>query len=104
MDIQMVYDASQCGLNAAVWVPAFGLPTINSTLQSIDLSTLLGDLDLGEMFLNFALDVKIRPYAGVNLSCFTSLSNTAPDITPPVRWELWGWCLMDFKPSPYNAI
>jgi hypothetical protein len=49
------------------------------------------------MFLNFALDIKIRPYAGTDLSYFPTLTNT-------VHWEHWERCLMGFKPSLYNAI
>lgn len=58
-DIQMVYDASQSGLNDVVWAPSFGLPTVDSTLWGIDTKSWLGDMDLGEMFLNFLLDAPL---------------------------------------------
>ena len=64
----MVYNASKSGLNDVVWVPSFGLPTVDSTLRGIDSATSLGDLDLGEMFLNFPVDNKICPYVGLDLS------------------------------------
>jgi hypothetical protein len=55
-DIRMVYDASKSGLNDVVWVPSFGLPTVDSSMRGIDSTSSLGDLDLGEMFLNFPVD------------------------------------------------
>jgi hypothetical protein len=46
-DIRMVYNASKSGLNDVVWVPSFGLPTMDSTLRGIDSMTRsLGDLNL----------------------------------------------------------
>eukprot|EP00957_Ditylum_brightwellii_P047278 3591614-Ditylum_brightwellii.AAC.1 len=66
-DIQIVYDASKCGLNAAVWSPNFGLPTVDLVRWTIDPGSWMGDIDVGEMFLNFPLDVNIRPYVGVEI-------------------------------------
>ena len=31
-DIRMVYDGTKCGLNGAVWVPSFFLPTMETHL------------------------------------------------------------------------
>ena len=67
-DIRMVYDATKCGLNAALWTPNFFLPTIDSILRNADGNTWFGDIDLGEMFLNYWLDEELRPYAGVDVS------------------------------------
>ena len=69
-DIRMVYDATKSGLNDVVWVPSFGLPTVNSTLRGIEFSTYLGDIDLGEMFLNFPLNAPLQLYVGIDLSAF----------------------------------
>ena len=66
-DIRIVYDATACGLNAALWAPNFALPTIDSVLQNADSSTWFSDIDLGEMFLNYFLDEDLRSYAGVDL-------------------------------------
>ena len=100
----MVYDASKSGLNDVVWVPSFRLPTVDSTLRGIDSMTSLGDLDLGEMFLNFPVDHKIRPYVGLDLSGYPFKGETSwAMMSGGVSWERWERCLMGFKPSPYNA-
>ena len=58
-DIRMVYDANKCGLNKALWTPNFFLPTIDSILRNADDHTWFGDIDLGEMFLNYWLDEEL---------------------------------------------
>ena len=67
-DIRLVYDATKCGLNAALWTPNFFLPTSDSILCNADDETWFGDIDLGEMFLNCWLDEELCPYAGVDVS------------------------------------
>jgi hypothetical protein len=67
-DIRMVYDASKCRLNEAVWAPNFFMSSPESLYNSLESSTWMGDIDLGEFFLNFPLDLAIRPYAGVDLT------------------------------------
>ena len=52
------------------------------------------------MFLNFPLDETIKPYCGVNLTCFADDLNF-PSSSPRLRWNrTW----MGFRPSPYLAI
>jgi hypothetical protein len=63
----------------------------------------MSDIDLGEMFLNFPLDAKLRPYAGIDLSAFPVQGRQDTQERPGVCWERWERCLMGFKPSPYNA-
>ena len=98
-DIRMVYNATSSGLNDAVWAPWFALPTVESHLRAVDAGTYMGDCDLGEMFLNFMLDVNIVPYAGVDLS------NIFPEELPSDGTrqliERWIRLLMGFRPSPY---
>ena len=89
-DIRIVYDATACGLNAALWAPNFALPTIDSVLQNADSSTWFSDIDLGEMFLNYFLDEELRSYAGVDLR---EMGGNKKE-----RWER---TLMGFRPSPY---
>ena len=67
-DIKMVYDATRSGLNQAVWVPWFPMPTVLSPLRAV-VATFMSDCDVGEMFFNFMLEPKLRPYAGVDLTC-----------------------------------
>jgi len=50
-DVRMVFDATKCELNAALWTPNFFLATIESVMMNADAETWMGDLDLGEMFL-----------------------------------------------------
>ena len=91
-DIRMVYDATKCGLNSALWSPNFGLPTIDSVLRNADESTWFGDIDLGEMFLNYFLDEDLRSFAGLDLK---------EEFEDIVRYERWERALMGLRPSPY---
>jgi hypothetical protein len=94
----MVYDASiTSGLNDAVWVPRFVLPTINTHLRSVGPPTYMGDIDVGEMFLNFILTEELRCLAGVDLTLFVEHEGEG------VLWERWGRALMGFTGSPYQA-
>ena len=93
-DIRIVYDASKCGLNDALWCPNFFLPTIDSVLRNASADTWFGDIDLGEMFLNFQLDEKILPWVGVDVSELEGLP-------PQSIIERWERTLMGLRPSPY---
>ena len=55
----MVYNATSSGLNDAVWAPWFSLPTVESHVRVVDEGTYMADNDLGEIFLNFMVDVDI---------------------------------------------
>ena len=67
-DVRMVSDATQCGLNMVVSPPNFFMPTIDCSLRSVEISTWSGDIDLGEMFLNYILNQDITSHAGVDKS------------------------------------
>ncbi len=90
-DIRMVYDATACGLNEALWSPNFFLPTIDSILRNADGSTWFGDIDLGDMFLNYFLDEAIRPWAGVDVRVIEGAQGN----------ERWERCLMGLRSSPF---
>lgn len=96
-DVRLVYDASRSGLNRALWAPNFGLPTVESHLRGVTFGSWMGDIDLGEMFLNFCLDESLHEYCGVDLGPYlnTKLTRT--------RWERWVRCMMGLKASPYLA-
>jgi hypothetical protein len=63
----MVYDASKSGLNKALWVPSFPLPMAETLSDLLEEDSWMADVDMGEMFLNFPLDVNIREFCGVDL-------------------------------------
>eukprot|EP00957_Ditylum_brightwellii_P045994 3489095-Ditylum_brightwellii.AAC.1 len=67
-DIRMVYDATACGLNDALWAPTFWMPTILNILDAATETSWFGDVDAGEMFLNYPLDIGMRAFAGVDAS------------------------------------
>jgi len=66
-DVRMVYDATRSNLNASLWAPNFGLPMVDSLLRGVNEGTWMGDLDIGEMFLNFCLHPKLQKLCGVDL-------------------------------------
>ena len=95
-DIRLVYDGTKSGLNAAVWAPNFFMPSPDSALMWVDSLFWFADLDLGEMFLNYFMDERIREYSGVDLTGLLGKEGT--------DWRRWGRTFMGFSPSPYNAV
>ena len=103
-DIRVVYDATKSGLNDALWSPSFFLPTVESILRNAGMETYFADIDLGEMFLNYWLDMKVRPYAGVDVSELKDLFDDGGGTTTIRRIVMrWARCLMGLKSSPYNC-
>ncbi len=101
-DIRMVYDSTKSGLNASLWAPWFPLPTIEMHLRSIVPGLYIGDIDIGDMFLNFMLHKSIQPagWCGLN-SIYSEELDTS---NCQVIWGSWGRCAMGFKPPPYQTI
>jgi hypothetical protein len=97
-DIRLVYDLTACGLNEALWAPNFWMPTIMNVLDCASSDSWFGDVDAGEMFLNYMLDLNIRPYAGVDISWLDSVGKTVR------KWERWTRMAMGMTPSPYVTI
>ena len=75
------------------------LPTVDTILRNVTDRSWFGDLDLGEMFLNYPLHRDIQPYAGVDV---TEVVNEHAATTKRTL-ERWNRMLMGFKPSPYIA-
>jgi hypothetical protein len=96
-DIRMVYDATRSGLNEALWATNFGLPTVETHLRGFDFGSWMGDIDLGEMFLHFCLDIHLHEFCGVDLTPYLDGPNRT-------RWEWWVRCLMGSKVLPYLTI
>ena len=106
-DIRMVYDATKCGLNDAVWAPNFGLPTVDSSLRAVEITTWSGDIDLGEMFLNYMIDENLRPFMGIDVTeCLNDDDDKGHKMKARGKrvWYRWDRCMMGFKPCPYNSI
>jgi hypothetical protein len=99
-DIRLVYDGSVSGLNCAIWVPRFFLPTIRTHLRAVDEGTFMADVDIGEMFLNFILHQELQGLAGVDLTHFFP-SEEGKD---PKVWETWQRAAMDLRSSPYQTV
>ena len=109
-DIRMVYDATKCGLNEQIWAPNFMLPTIDMTLRHVTETGWFGDIDLGEMFLNFPLDSDLRAYVGIDATELRELLKSL-DIVPEELlgtkgriFLRWVRCLMGLRCSPFNAV
>jgi hypothetical protein len=92
-DIRLVYDMSASGLNAVLWVPGFWLPSIYNVMDSCTHLSWFGDVDIGEMFLNFPLDLSIRAYCGVDLTWIKDSDQTV--------WECWQRMAMGLRSSPW---
>jgi hypothetical protein len=100
-DVRMVYDGTASGFNDSIWVPNFGLPTIDTLIRGTGPTTWMVDLDIGDMFLNFMLHWEARPFVGIDIS------KIFPErLSPGARclWLQWYRCAMGLKSSPYQAI
>ena len=84
-DIHIVYNATACGLNEALWAPNFALPTIDSVLRNSSQNSWFSDIDLGDMFLNYFLDKDLREFAGVSIHEIGGK-----------KWKRWEKTLMGF--------
>lgn len=98
-DWRVVYHAGANGLNECVWAPSFWLPNMATMLRMLDTDSLMEDRDMGEMFLNFPLHWKVRPFTGIDVG---PLSLDPDEFSK--RWYWWTRMLMGFRPSPYCAI
>jgi len=98
-DIRVVYDGTKSGLTDSVWAPNFFMPSIDSLLLYCSANTWYSDLDLGEMFLNYFMDPKLRPFCGVDVSNFVAGSGKSTR-----KWLQWNRIFMGFRSSPYYAV
>jgi hypothetical protein len=58
----------------------------------------MGDLDMGEQFLNFPMHPKLQQFCGIDLHPLL-----APN-SKKTMWFRWTRCMMGLRPSPYYAI
>jgi hypothetical protein len=94
-DWRIVFHAGTNHLNNCVWAPLFCLPTVSLLLRIVDEETLMLDMDVGEMFLNFQLHANTIKFA-------SPLNFTPEECLHCLMW--WTCNLMGFRPSPYNSI
>ena len=97
-DIRMVYDASVSGLNDSLWVPSFVLPGVDSLTDSMGPGSWMGDLDMGEEFLNFPLHPQLQQYCGIDVRPYLGQNRQK------TMWWRWARCMMGLKPSPYFCV
>jgi hypothetical protein len=65
----------------------------------------MGDLDVGECFLNFILHPTLRPYAGVDFTLFFPTAGSMGPKGASTAWETWlRASTMGLKSSPYQAV
>ena len=103
----MVFDGTSSGLNETLWSPNFFLPSAKSAAMVLTFATWMSDMDFGEMFHNFNLDPRIRPYSGVNvekLGMTISRPNGEETGKGKVSTLRWTRLFMGTRPSPYNAV
>ena len=72
-------------------------------LRAVDENTFMGDMDIGEMFLNFILHQSMQALCGVDLTEFFGKSDPESG-RKQVLWEKWVRCAMGLKSSPYQAV
>lgn len=90
-DVCRVYDGTSSGFNRWVWAPSFGLPTVETMLRSVENRSWLGDIDVGEQFLNFPLDPIAQLFCGVDLTPYFLEEVNDKDDKKYV-WERWTRC------------
>jgi hypothetical protein len=94
----MVYDGSASGLNDAMWVPRFPLPTIQTHLRAVEEGTYMADLDIGKMFLNFVLHEELRELCGLDIRLYADDANLSK------LWGGWERAVKGLKFSPYQSV
>ena len=106
-DVRMVFDGTKCGLNDAVWVPSFLLPTMETHLRAVVQGTHMCDVDVGEMFLNYMMHPSMRGFCGVDVTQYGidfSKWASLPQETKNLLVITWNRIAMGLKWSPYQAV
>eukprot|EP00957_Ditylum_brightwellii_P152543 11611437-Ditylum_brightwellii.AAC.1 len=96
-DIRVVYHAKECGLNRALWAPKFGLPTTGTAARAVDSHSWFANQYMGEMFHNYWLDTKLRPYTGVDLAILSDNQGVN------MKQGRWARLMMGMTQSPFSS-
>jgi hypothetical protein len=70
-------------------------------MRIVEPAIFMADVDLGEIFMNFFLDPRIRRFAGLD---FTKFYTEELDKVKRVIWERWNRCAMGFRPCSFVTI
>ena len=106
-DWRMVFDATGSGLNAVLWSPHFGLPTVRCTFRSLLPGYWQCDMDVGEMFLCFWLHTMLRKYTGIDVSHVRTPQGERRPSWEEGRnrpWEHWVRNCMGLRDSPARSL
>lgn len=84
-----------------MWAPWYPLPTDDAHLRAVKISSFMGNIDIGGMFLTLILHQRIQQHARVDFTTFfpEELTNDPHSI-----WEHWEWCSMGFRFSPFQLV
>jgi hypothetical protein len=94
-DIRMVYDTTVSGLNECLWSPNFWLPSAEGLVECMSEASWMGDLDMGEQFLNFHLHQDLQQYCRIDVCPLFHPKRKA------TYWLRWTRCMIGLRPSPY---
>jgi hypothetical protein len=108
IDIRLVYNGTSCLLNEKLFAPSFWLPNATTASRPLMYYSWMADGDMGEMFLNFPMDKKLRCRSGIDVTQMAAahmpslpLSARLSQDRVLLRWER---LFMGMRPSPYNAV
>ena len=99
-DARMVYNGTSSGLNEVLWAPHFMLPTMSTQMREIQLGTNMGDINIGEIFLNFIMHKSLRHFWGVDVKHIQSEDPKLVDWKSQrcSDWECWCRYMMGIRP------
>jgi hypothetical protein len=86
----MVYDGTKSGLNDGIWVTLPPVHHLDTHLWVLKPGTSMGDMDVGEMFLNFVLlHESMQALCGVDLTRFFGGVKARVDESSKLHWDRW---------------
>ena len=68
--MRIVYYGTACGLNENLCSPSFFFPTAKVLSRFMSHSCYSLELEVADMFYNFPLSDKLKPYSGIDVSIF----------------------------------
>ena len=68
----MVYNGTYSAINKSLWDPHFAIPIVGSNFCAVEKGTIMADLDIGDILLDFMLSGKLISFYGVDVTNVTS--------------------------------